>query len=328
MEPKESILLNWSDFQNNTANSFQDVRSSLKYCDVTLACEDSTTLIEAHKVILASGSKFFERVLDQLPAAHPLLFLSGVGRKQMEAVLDFLYTGQARLPQGDLQDFLQAAQTLGVRGLQKPKPEDNADKYENSEESILLKHELDPANDSDAVKTNFYHESRSKKVSQKTSIVWKYIEMEGNVEDGHTGAKCKLCGKVFAWNNSTTSLLKHIQRKHRSIMESQTDGELISEKMMDNFSEIEDIQVIPQNSLINRNDTIFAVANDSKTDEQIVEIDGRHYNQLNYSDFERNETTYKLREIVETMTNEDTWEMSNDEEREAIKSALSNKSPV
>ena len=139
MEPKETILLNWSEFQDNAANSFQDVRLSLKYSDVTLVCEDSPTLIEAHKVILSSGSTFFQRVLDQIPVAcpHPLLFLSGVGRRELEAVLDFLYTGQARLPQGDLQDFLQAAQTLGVRGLQKPKPEDNADKYETSEESTF-----------------------------------------------------------------------------------------------------------------------------------------------------------------------------------------------
>ena len=171
MDQKETILLHWSDFQSNAVNSFQDVRSSLKYSDVTLACKDNTTLIKAHKVILASGSSFFERVLDKLHAAHshPLLFLSGVGRMELEAVLDFLYTGQARLPQGDLQQFLQVAQTLEVRGLQKPGQEDATDINEPLEKSNLLKHEIDLENEGDMGRTNSTYEPSIKHASQKTS---------------------------------------------------------------------------------------------------------------------------------------------------------------
>ena len=122
MQQEDTILLNNSYFQKSAATFFQNVRSSLKYCDITLACEDDETLIEAHKVILASGSTFFENILDRSPGdhLHPLLFLAGVGRRHLETVLDFLYTGEASLPQGDLTDFLKIAQKLGIRGLKEP----------------------------------------------------------------------------------------------------------------------------------------------------------------------------------------------------------------
>ena len=318
MEPKETILLNWSDFQNNAANSFQDVRLSLKYSDVTLACEDSPTLIEAHKVILASGSTFFELVLDQIGRPHPLLFLSGLGRREVEAVLDFLYTGQARLPQGDLQEFLQAAQVLGVRGLQKTGQEDTTDRYTTKEEQYLPDYGLDTdnplASEGDTGKTEFTSELSNKQSSQKTSEVWKYIEKLGNAEDGYTGAMCKLCGKILAWHSSTSGLLSHIQTKHWRIM--------------DGFADIEDIKFVKPNSLIKQNDDILAIAQKTETDNQSLELSVTNSDKSNVISFDKNETTYKLWGIAETMTSENALEMTNDEERETVKMALSNRSPI
>ena len=138
MEPKKTLFLNWSEFQNNAANSFQDVRLSLKYSDVTLAFEDSPTLIEAHKVLLASGSTFFQRVLDQIPAHTTCSSCLAWAGGRWRPGLDFLYTGQARLPQGDLQEFLQAAQTLGVRGLQKTGQEGATDRYSTVNNIFLI----------------------------------------------------------------------------------------------------------------------------------------------------------------------------------------------
>ena len=116
---KGFINLVWDSFQSNIPRTFQDVRSSQEFSDVTLACEDDG-LVEAHRVILASGSTFFQKLLSSAGLGrhpHPLLYLRGVSGQELECVLDFLYHGEARVSQGDLQAFLGLAQQLGVRGL-------------------------------------------------------------------------------------------------------------------------------------------------------------------------------------------------------------------
>ena len=224
MEQEETILLHWSDFQKSAATSFQNARASLKYCDITLVCDDDDTLIEAHKVILASGSTFFQHILDRSPGdhLHPLLFLAGVGRSHLEAVLDFLYSGQARLPQGDLIDFLKAAQTMGVRGLQKPELQEHAP-ISRTFEDIGIQ-------DVDVVDTENYinrtHKSEDKfhipePSRRKKSGVWKFFEKKGNVEDYPNGAKCKVCDKMLSYNSvsmSTTGLWDHMKQKHENVM--------------------------------------------------------------------------------------------------------------
>ena len=49
---------------------------------------------------------------------HPLIFLRGVrGMEEMTGLLDFIYTGQAMIPEDSLQEFLTIAVSLGVKGL-------------------------------------------------------------------------------------------------------------------------------------------------------------------------------------------------------------------
>ena len=47
------INLVWSSFHGNIPNTFEEVRASQDFSDVTLACDDEG-LVEGHKMILAS----------------------------------------------------------------------------------------------------------------------------------------------------------------------------------------------------------------------------------------------------------------------------------
>ena len=120
MNMTDLAFLQWSDFQENRSTYFQNARSSLEFSDVTLACEDNGGFIEAHRFVLASESSFFQRLLSSSRTSqhpYPLIFLTGMLRNHLEAVVDFLYMGECRVEQTNLLDFLQAAQTLGVTGL-------------------------------------------------------------------------------------------------------------------------------------------------------------------------------------------------------------------
>ena len=131
---KGFINLAWENFQTNIPQAFQKVRSSEDFCDVTLVCDDEG-LVEAHRVILASGSQFFQKLLSTGrlgPNPHPLLYLRGVSAGQLEAVLDFLYRGEARLREGELKAFLELAQQLGISGLMEDP--DWLDKHQSTNE--------------------------------------------------------------------------------------------------------------------------------------------------------------------------------------------------
>ena len=56
----EKLCHQWNDFKNNTMDALGRLREDKDFSDVTLACEDGQQM-EAHKVILAVSSPFFQR---------------------------------------------------------------------------------------------------------------------------------------------------------------------------------------------------------------------------------------------------------------------------
>ena len=219
MKTKETLGLVWSDFQTNVKDSFQNVRATEKFSDVTLACDGDTHLIEAHRIILATGSSFFQRVLSQetVKHPHPLLYLGGVRRTDLEAILDFLYHGQTEVPQMELLTFLQTAKTLGIKGL-------------NSEEEYCQNQEistgLEGGGDKDPIDGHERLNSDVKEavLTPQQSAVWQFMDRLD-----YNSAQCKMCGMVRnCIAGSTTNLNNHIFKHHQK--EGQTIQEQISLK--------------------------------------------------------------------------------------------------
>ena len=116
----EKLCLQWNDFQENVKSSFAKLRGITDFIDVTLACEDGHQ-IEAHKVILAASSPFFETILKKNKHSHPLIFMRGMKSIDLVAVVDFLYFGEATVFQQNLESFLAIAEELQLKGLQNSK---------------------------------------------------------------------------------------------------------------------------------------------------------------------------------------------------------------
>ena len=112
----EKLCLQWNDFQDNVKSAFGNLRESLDFVDVTLACEDGHQ-VEAHKVILAAASPFFQSVFKTNKHSHPLIFMRGVKSEVLLALLDFLYFGEANIFQEHLDSFLAIAEELQLKGL-------------------------------------------------------------------------------------------------------------------------------------------------------------------------------------------------------------------
>ena len=110
----EKICLKLNDFQDNIYSVFGSLRQDRDFADVTLACEDGQQ-IEAHKVILASSSPFFQNLLKKNKHPHPLIYMKGIKHEILFAVVDFLYLGEANVFQESLDSFLEIAEELRLR---------------------------------------------------------------------------------------------------------------------------------------------------------------------------------------------------------------------
>ena len=85
----ETLCLQWNYFKDNVNCAFRSLREDADFADVTLACEDGKQ-VEAHKVILAASSPFFQSGIQNLlrknnDHAHPLIYMRGMKSEDLVA---------------------------------------------------------------------------------------------------------------------------------------------------------------------------------------------------------------------------------------------------
>ena len=114
----DKLCLQWNDFQKKVANAFRNLREDKEFADLTLVCEDGNQ-IEVHKVVLSSSSPFFKKLLAKNKHPHPLIYMRGIKSGDLSAVVDFLYHGEAKVFDEDLDSYLAIAEEFQLMGLMK-----------------------------------------------------------------------------------------------------------------------------------------------------------------------------------------------------------------
>ena len=109
------LFLKWPLHEENRTSTLEYLWKNETFLDVTLACDDGQ--IDAHKVILSAASPILHNILKRNPHSHPLLYLRGTTKKDVQALLNFIYSGESRILQEDLEDFMALATNLEVKGL-------------------------------------------------------------------------------------------------------------------------------------------------------------------------------------------------------------------
>ena len=112
----EKICLQWNDFHDNIKIAFANLREGKDFADVTLACEDGQQ-VEAHKMILAASSPFFQKLLARNKHPQPLIYLRGIKSDDLLAAVDFMYSGEANVFHENLDSFLVFAEELQLTGF-------------------------------------------------------------------------------------------------------------------------------------------------------------------------------------------------------------------
>ena len=231
MSTSEKLSLKWHDFQENVSDTFSILREDTYFNDVTLACEGGKQ-VEAHKVILAASSPFFKELFRTNKHAHPLIYMRGMTSQDLLAIVDFLYYGEANIYKDNLDNFLNIARELKLKGLSGgAKANTNGILDESKETSLSQRinisteknvdvHNLIPTQEFSDLGTT--SSSEISMVIPKLELIGELQELDTKVKsmmapgdnltaDGKKKAiKCTVCGK----EGYQTQIRNHIEANH------------------------------------------------------------------------------------------------------------------
>ena len=222
----EKFVLKWNDFQQNIASSYKELRTDSDFCDVTLVSEEDVH-IEAHRIILAASSPFFNGVLKRNKHSHPMIYMRRLKARDLVAIVDFIYHGEANIYQEDLDGFLALAEELQLKGLAGSQD----DTLDAVEEQISNKIQQQPKRSYDHKEYKYYQaipneggqSSATSKpdnhailpvdagkmiVALDTNIEDSMMEI---VDDGEHKWRCTLCGKT---TKGQTAIARRDMRRH------------------------------------------------------------------------------------------------------------------
>ena len=224
----EKLCLQWNDFKENAIGAFENLREDTDFADVTLACEDSKQ-VEAHKVILAASSPFFQNILKRIKHPHPLIYMRGIKSENLLAIIDFLYCGEANVYQDNLDPFLALAKELELKGFMGKADGNELTQTENiklpapKKDNQPQKREANILRSPGPVQTNLSSEigeadmtvsltscfSRDlQELDEKCSSMMK--KTSKRQKNGNVLYSCKVCGKKAM----SGDLKKHIEANH------------------------------------------------------------------------------------------------------------------
>ena len=112
------------EFQLSSKQTFHKLLKDEEFVDVTLVCDDEIQ-IKAHKVILGAGSLFFAKLFRKNPHQHPLVYMFGFKWTELESIIEFLYLGEASVPEKNLKQFLNISEKLEIVGMESSAQEPN-----------------------------------------------------------------------------------------------------------------------------------------------------------------------------------------------------------
>ena len=211
MNSGEKFCLEWSDFQENIASSFEALKEDQDFLDVTLACEDGQQ-VEAHKVVLAASSPLFKNLLRRNKHSHPLVFLRGVKSETLTALVDYVYFGRASVSEDNLDDFLTTGVELQIKGLTEvkgsEKPEETLVENKISEQSCkssVTKEEKEKGNEVLGLDvTNFLEKVKIKKEGiENVKLVAKGFPTDIQQLDMQIKSLMSVGNTSWKWKNST-----------------------------------------------------------------------------------------------------------------------------
>lgn len=224
----EKLSLKWNEHESNLLMSVVDSHRNNEFCDVTLLSEDLAH-IPAHKLILSGSSGFFHAILRKFPSdSHPLIYLKGVKQRNLNDILSFIYTGEAGVRQEDLNNFLEVASELKIKGLTQQNPGRSKESTKVSDISSpkcepkkfcsnkfhTENKKADQQNETQEEKMENIPESADQNYDTSEKQIKEKFSCIMSVGNGYSLAwRCQLCQRIFS---SKKVAVGHVESEHEN----------------------------------------------------------------------------------------------------------------
>ncbi|XP_016989930.1 sex determination protein fruitless [Drosophila rhopaloa] len=114
-EVGQTYCLRWNNHQTNLVQILHALHEVGSYVDCTLVVDDEQ--FQAHRVVLAANSPYFQHILKDVPQDHCSIILPGVKGFEIAALLQYMYTGETTVTKSQEPEILRTAKELQVKGL-------------------------------------------------------------------------------------------------------------------------------------------------------------------------------------------------------------------
>ena len=215
MDSSQNYNLKWEEFQSNLQTSYAKLIRADHFSDVTLMGEDGVQ-IKSHRVILSATSPVFENILMQDDHPKPMIFMRGTKSSYLKLLMNYIYHGEVEVGRDDLEDFLEMAEDLKIKGLTKNKST-NTSIETKPIQNVKENHQIpNTCNDvEEPGQITKYDEIHSQALVKEE--VLSNSSYNENIQDSNMQVKgnaqyaCSMCGKLSITHSG---LLKHKNRYH------------------------------------------------------------------------------------------------------------------
>ncbi|KAL0851483.1 hypothetical protein ABMA28_007279 [Loxostege sticticalis] len=198
-----------------------------RYSDLVLVCDDAVPL-KAHRIVMAAASPLIRKILDDTPSIeNPVtIHMSGINSTLMRHLLVFLYSGQAYIESGEIDDMQELFELLEIKSdvWKSTKERQQAEERNRSCERLKAKNLKTDINsnesskhdapsgsshsESDRVTPSAGYSKDKERDSESLSIKKESMSTSSNDEredDDHADDKDKECGRLTARRRSSSN---------------------------------------------------------------------------------------------------------------------------
>lgn len=112
----EEFLLKWNDYQSSFSHMMESLCLSQEMVDCSISAGSKT--FSAHRMVLSTCSAYFRSLFAGVaPHQHPVIVISEMEEGLVELLVRYMYSGQVSVTEDQLVPLVQAAKSLGIKGL-------------------------------------------------------------------------------------------------------------------------------------------------------------------------------------------------------------------
>ena len=112
----DKYSLTWQTYSDHLKSMMKELMINGDFADVTLVTEDKKH-IKAHMNILSACSPVFRFIFPNEKSLNPIIYLRGINFYEMEAIMQFIYLGEATFYEERINEVLSVAKSLEIKKL-------------------------------------------------------------------------------------------------------------------------------------------------------------------------------------------------------------------